>query len=249
MKKVPDPYIIFPYHPGGTVRSVREKGENFMMLKIALPTDRPDAPVNYKEALRLSGAEAVCGSGPALSPENCSGLLLPGGIDIDPAYYGQQAEPATVSDPRLDALQLEVLQRFLKAGRPVFGICRGHQLINVALGGTLIQDLPSAERHKRLPSDEDQVHLCCADPDSWIARIYGSRFSVNSSHHQGVDRPGDGLRVVLRAQDGVAEAMAHETLPVWSVQFHPERMGFAHRRNDTVDGSLLFRFFLEQCRR
>ena len=218
------------------------------MLKIALPTDRPDALANYKEALRLSGAEPVCGAGPALSPDECAGLLLPGGIDIDPMRYGQRAEPATEYDTGLDALQLEVLYRFLKAKKPVFGICRGHQLINVALGGTLIQDLPSAERHKRLPSGEDHVHFCDAEPDSWIARIYGARFAVNSSHHQGVDRPGDGLRVVLRAPDGVVEAMAHETLPVWSVQFHPERMCFSHQRKDTVDGRLLFRFFLDHCR-
>ena len=72
---------------------------------------------------------------------------------------------------------------------------------------------------------------------------------MNSSHHQGVDRPGNGLRVVLRAQDGVIEAMEHETLPVWCVQFHPERMCFKHQRDDTVDGSLLFRFFLDQCKR
>ena len=218
------------------------------MLKIALPTDRPGTLANYNEALRLSGAEPVCGAGPALSPDECGGLLLPGGIDIDPMRYGQKAEPSTEYDTSLDELQLEVLYRFLKAKKPVFGICRGHQLINVAMGGTLIQDLPSAERHKRLSSGEDHVHFCDADPDSWIARICGVRFAVNSSHHQGVDRPGNGLRVVLRAPDSVVEAMVHETLPVWSVQFHPERMCFSHRRKDTVDGSLLFRFFLDQCR-
>ena len=63
-----------------------------------------------------------------------------------------------------------------------------------------------------------------------------------------MDRPGDGLRAVLFAPDGVVEALEHKTLPVWSVQFHPERMAFAFRREDTVDGSLLFRFFLEKCR-
>ena len=167
---------------------------------------------------------------------------------MDPGLYGQEAWPETEYDTALDTLQLEVLQGFLKKGKPVFGICRGHQLINVAMGGTLIQDLPDAASHKRLPTGEDHVHFCDADPDSWIAEMYGDHFAVNSSHHQGVDRPGKGLRVVLRAQDGVVEAMQHKTLPVWSVQFHPERMGFARRREDTVDGSLLFRFFLEKCR-
>jgi putative glutamine amidotransferase len=131
--------------------------------------------------------------------------------------------------------------------KPIFGICRGHQLINVALGGSLIQHLPTAKDHEHIRLGLDRVHPCTADPDSWIAGIYGTRFAVNSSHHQGVDRPGKGLRTVLCAPDGVIEAMQHETLPVWSVQFHPERMCYAHRREDTVDGSLLFRFFLEKC--
>ena len=217
------------------------------MLKIALPTIRIiTSPNNYMEALIRSGAEPE--TGPEIHPEICDGLILPGGLDVNPALYGQTPAPETEPDFPLDTLQLEILRRFLELGKPVFGICRGHQLINVAMGGTLIQHLPTAEDHMQVSPGVDHVHFCDAEPDSQIAGIYGTRFAVNSSHHQGVDRPGNGLRVVLRAQDGVIEAMEHETLPVWSVQFHPERMCFAHRRNDTVDGSMLFRFFLEKCR-
>ena len=215
------------------------------MLRIALPTNRPDALSNYKDVLIRSGAEPVACAGP--DPENCAGLLLPGGIDLHPTLYGLEDQPGTEYDTELDTIQAEALSRFLKARKPVLGICRGHQLINVVLGGTLVLDLPTAESHIRLPSDADNVHFCTADPDSWIAGIYGPRFAVNSSHHQGVDKPGKGLRAVLYAEDGVIEAMQHETLPVWSVQFHPERMCFARRRADAVDGSLLFRFFLEKC--
>ena len=215
------------------------------MLRIAIPTNRPDAVANYKNALIHSGAEPVACAEP--DPENCAGLLLPGGIDLHPTLYGLEDQPGTEYDAELDAIQLDALHRFLKARKPVLGICRGHQLINVALGGTLILNLPSAESHNRLPSGTDNAHPCAAAPDSWIAEIYGTCFTVNSSHHQGVDRPGKGMRTVLRAQDGVIEAMQHETLPVWSVQFHPERMCFGHRREDTVDGSLIFRFFLDKC--
>lgn len=216
------------------------------MLKIALPVIR-SGPLteNYIEALVRSGAEPE--AGPDIHPENCDGLLLPGGLDVNPALYGQETAPETKLDLPLDTLQMEVLRRFLDLGKPVFGICRGHQLINVALGGTLIQHLPTAEGHQHIAPGADHVHFCTAEPDSLIAGIYGTRFAVNSSHHQGVDRPGNGLRVVLRAQDGVVEAMEHETRPIWSVQFHPERMSFAHKRTDTVDGSLLFRFFLKKC--
>ena len=216
------------------------------MLKIALPIIQIDPfTKNYIDALIRSGAEPVADS--EIHPESCDGLLLPGGPDVNPALYGQEKAPETEPDPALDTLQLEVLRCFLALGKPVFGICRGHQLINIAMGGTLIQDLPTAADHIHIAPGVDHVHMCDAEPGSLIAGLYGTRFAVNSSHHQGVDRPGSGLRVVLRSQDGVIEAMEHETLPVWSVQFHPERMCFAHRRTDTVDGSLLFRFFLEKC--
>lgn len=217
------------------------------MLKIALPTIQVDPFIrNYINALTLSGAEPETGS--VIHPENCDGLLLPGGPDVNPSLYGQDKAPETEFDSALDTLQLDVFRRFLELGKPIFGICRGHQLINVALGGTLIQHLPTAKDHEHIRPGVDHVHPCTADSCSWIAGIYGTCFAVNSSHHQGVDRPGQGLHAVLRAQDGVIEAMQHETLPVWSVQFHPERMCFAHRRADTVDGSLLFRFFLDKCR-
>ena len=217
------------------------------MLKIAVPTTRDDTHIrNYINALVLSGAEPETGT--VIHPESCDGLLLPGGPDVHPSLYGQEKAPETEFDSDLDTLQFIVLRRFLELGKPVFGICRGHQLINVALGGTLIQHLPTAGDHQQIQPGVDRVHSCTAEPDSWIAEIYGTGFAVNSSHHQGVDKPGEGLHVVLRAQDGVVEAMQHKTLPVWSVQFHPERMCFDHKRTDTVDGSPLFRFFLEKCR-
>lgn len=215
------------------------------MLKIAMPLlQEASSTKYYLEALTNCGAEPVLGTD--IHPEACDGLLLPGGVDVTPSLYGQEPIPATVPDPALDDLQLGVLRRFLELRKPIFGICRGHQLLNVALGGTLIQDLPTARDHLSLP-EGDQVHPVEAVPGSWIAGLYGTFFSVNSFHHQGVDRPGEGFRVALRAADGVIEAMEHETLPIWTVQFHPERMCFSRRREDTVDGSLLIRFFLEKC--
>ena len=218
------------------------------MLKIAIPFfPQFSSCQNYIDALARSGAEWE--AGPEIHPENCDGLLLPGGLDVDPSFYGQETGPLTEANTALDEFQLEVFYRFLELGRPVFGICRGHQLVNVALGGTLIQDLPTAVDHKQYPSGEDRIHEAEAVPDSFISRLYGACLAVNSSHHQGVARPGRGLRVVLRAPDGTVEAMEHESLPVWTVQFHPERMAFTRRRHDAVDGSLLFRFFLDQCGR
>ena len=217
------------------------------MLKIAVPTNRPQAVSNYLNALSALGA--VGEAGRHFDPDDFDGLLLPGGCDVSPARYGKPPVPEETVDDDLDGLQFDILSRFLAAGKPVFGICRGHQLLNVAFGGTLIQHLPGAESHMSRPDGSDNVHRVLAAPDSFLVPVYGPCFTVNSSHHQGIEVPGKGLRTVMQAEDGVIEAIEHESLSVWGVQWHPERMCFARRRDDTVDGSGVLRFFLEQCRR
>ena len=215
------------------------------MLKIAVPTNRPQAVVNYLDALERLGARGEPGR--SFDPSEYGGLLLPGGWDVNPARYGKERIPRETIDDDLDAVQFEVLEKFLDAGKPVFGICRGHQLLNVAFGGTLIQHLPGAENHMSLPTGADNTHPGIIAPGSFLEGIYGAECAVNSSHHQGVERPGKGFRAVMRSEDGVIEALEHASLPIWSVQWHPERMCFRHRREDTADGSLVLRFFVEQC--
>ena len=216
------------------------------MLKIAVPTNRPAAPANYLDALARLGARGETGT--RFPPEKFDGLLLPGGWDVNPSRYGKTLIPQETVDDELDSIQFAVLEDFLRAGKPVLGICRGHQLLNVAFGGTLIQDLPGAENHRSLPDGADNVHPVSLVPGSSLYRIYGSSCPVNSSHHQGVERLAKGFRITARSEDGVVEAIEHESLPVWGVQWHPERMCFAHARGDTADGSVVLRFFLEQCR-
>ena len=216
-------------------------------IRIAIPTNRPQAVVNYLNALTELGSRGEAGRN--FDPSEYDGLLLPGGCDVNPARYGKDRGPQETVDDDLDALQFEVLDRFLAAGRPVFGICRGHQLLNVAFGGTLIQHLPCAENHMSFPTGEDNTHSTHIEQGSFLYRIYGAECAVNSTHHQGVECPGKGLRAVMYSEDGVIEALEHESLPVWSVQWHPERMCFSHKRNDTADGSLVFRFFLDQCQK
>ncbi len=216
------------------------------MLKIAVPTNRPQAPLNYLNALLQLGAQGDTGR--SFSPDEYDGLLLPGGWDVNPSRYGKNLIPQETVDDDLDEIQFAVLESFLDAGKPVLGICRGHQLLNVAFGGTLIQDLPGAEYHRSLPGGADNVHPVSTVPGSFLYPFYGPSCIVNSSHHQGIDLPAKGFRVVMRSEDGVVEAIEHESLPVWGVQWHPERMCFAHQRNDTADGSAVFRFFLDRCR-
>ena len=217
-----------------------------MMLKIAVPTNTPQSVSNYLNALAGCGAQGETGR--TFDPGAYDGLLLPGGWDVNPRRYGKKSIPQETVDDELDDIQFAVLDRFLEAGKPVLGICRGHQLLNVAFGGTLIQHLPGAENHMALQDGKDNTHTVRTVQDSFLFPVYGSACTVNSSHHQGIGLPGKGLRVVMRAEDGTAEAVEHASLPVWGVQWHPERMCFAFARQDTADGSGVFRFFLEQCR-
>ena len=204
---------------------------------------------NYVNALHELGCEVTIAE-ESVDPEDFDGLLLPGGTDVDPLRYGEEIDGSKGIDKELDALQFEMLDRFVKAQKPVFGICRGEQLINVYFGGSLNQDLPSADHHRYIyERSEDNVHESSAEEDSFLGKLYGTAFRTNSSHHQAVKEAGEGLRICSYADDGVVEAFSHETLPVYGVQWHPERMCFALKREDTVDGSLVLRWFTEDiCR-
>ncbi len=222
-----------------------EKQRKTLRIGVPIPPEKPYT--NYFEALRALGAEGVVVAADT-DPSGFDGLLLPGGGDLAPERYHQENRGSKGIDEALDTLQLTAADRFIRAGVPAFGICRGHQLLNVLFGGTLIQHLETLIRHPREEnSTEDQVHAVTAVPGSWIEGLYGHVFSVNSSHHQAVDVPGDGMVMDLYAEEGVVEAMHHASLPIWSVQWHPERMSFAFRRQDTVDGEKVLRYFLEQC--
>ena len=198
---------------------------------------------NYIAALKAVGIEPVVTLDPA-EAVRCGGLLLPGGGDIDPARFGEENNGSRDIDTALDAVQLAALDGFVKAGKPVLGICRGHQVVNVYFGGGLVQDLPTAQTHMAR-GHVDSVHSVEIAAGSVLHGLYGRSAIVNSAHHQGLAALGRGLRVTALAPDGVIEAAEHESLPVLAVQFHPERMAFAHARSDTADGAGVFRWFGE----
>ncbi len=163
--------------------------------------------------------------------ERVDAVLLPGGPDVDPAYYGADRHPETreIDDAR-DSTELTLARWTYADDRPLFGICRGHQVMNVAFGGTLIQDIPS-EVETDLPHETPNTlprntirHEVEINPDSHLAAILGTaHVAVNSLHHQSVKRTAPGILITGYSPDGVIEALeAPDKRYVLSVQWHPE---------------------------
>ena len=215
------------------------------MLKL-LVSIAPGSAGNYLAALSAAGGAGTALYCPGLDT-GFDGLILAGGGDPDPALFGQRPAGSNPPDSRRDRAELTLLEAYAGAGKPVLGICRGMQLINIWAGGTLIQDLGERDLTHRW-AGADRAHPVEAAPGSALAALYGRRFWVNSAHHQGVDCLGAGLRATAWSPDGVIEGLEHETLPVFGVQFHPERMRPALGWPGAADGTELFRAFLALCR-
>jgi putative glutamine amidotransferase len=160
------------------------------------------------------------------------GLVLTGGEDVDPARYGARPHPKLGKlDAARDAVELALLAGARERGLPILAICRGIQLLNVGLGGTLYQDLPT-ERPGPVPHEDNQArHALRVDPDSLLGRTLGrTTASVNSRHHQAVRDLAPGLRVSATAEDGVIEGVepADPAAPwLLGVQWHPEDLNEA----------------------
>lgn len=170
----------------------------------------------YEDAVKNAGAEI----GDSLS----NGLILCGGGDISPSFYNEENTSAHNVDYNLDLYEFDLLKKYVALKKPVLGICRGMQIINVFFGGSLYQHI---ENHKS--NDGDIFHPI----------IYNNKeFIVNSCHHQAVKNLGDSIIPTAFSLDGTIEAIKHKILPVYGVQFHPERM---------ADGLRIFDFFVDIC--
>lgn len=208
---------------------------------------------HYVEAFRAAGAITLILAHP--DPADCEaildrvdGLVLTGGGDVDPASYAAVDEGHCVDiDPRADAAELALIAGARRRGMPTLGICRGMQILNVALGGTMRQHIVTETGpHTPEPTDFDEIKRHGHDVDvvagSRLAALYGAGpRRVNSYHHQAVDRLATGLRVAATAADGVVEGLEHDEWDAFGVQWHPEK---------TLDGSddVLFSSFVEGVR-
>ncbi len=188
----------------------------------------------------------------ALYPEILSrfdGLLLPGGGDIHPGFFFQKDQGSQKPDILLDCCQISLFLAFQKAGKPVLGICKGMQLINVALGGSLCQDLPDSCLRAHAWNHGDQIHATHILPDTFLHRLYGDSLLTNSAHHQAVSQLGNGLLPAQYGPGQVLEGLFHASYPILGVQWHPERMYPWQKKNpETGDGSQVLRYFLSLCR-
>ena len=200
---------------------------------------------NYVDAVNNLGAEATAYYLPHIDT-SYDGLILCGGNDVDPARYYEGMNGAVDIDFKRDSVEFALLEAYIKAGKPVMGICRGHQLINVFFGGSLYQDLPEADLHVS-KNGQDSVHEVTALKNSIVGKIYGEAFATNSSHHQCVKELGAGLRATAYWNGKYIEAIEHTLYPIFGVQWHPERMCFNFQREDTVCGADIIKYFIETC--
>ena len=212
-----------------------------MSITIAMPRMSTDpelttAQSKYVESLARAGAEVhwVELSDPDAAVAEaltCDGLLLPGGGDMDPAFYGQERIPAC-GEPNLlrDAAEPKLLRAFLAADKPVLGICRGIQVMNVVLGGTLYQDIGEQYshdlEHPRNDVPRDYAHSMSLVSGTMLRSIYGAdEIQVNSRHHQGIKTLAPGLKINAVAPDRLIEGFEFaDGRPLLAVQWHPESL-------------------------
>ncbi len=239
--------------------NIEKKGDEFGDMSIALSE-------TYQEALLGAGTipitmpNTVCESTIAECVARCDGVLLTGGEDIDPEIYApgtpaKQKALATLTPDggKRDLRELLLVREVFAQRKPLLAICRGHQVLNVALGGTLYLDLPtqvpSNVNHRQMENRSQIVHEVTLTPGSLLAKIMGKQsLGVNSTHHQAVAKVASSLQVVGRSTDGVVEVLekgpgeAAGPAFLLSVQFHPERLVGRHPEHRAI-----FHAFAQAC--
>jgi gamma-glutamyl-gamma-aminobutyrate hydrolase PuuD len=204
-------------------------------------------PMAYVRAVEAAGGRALivppCADGVEETLEALDGLVFSGGADVDPASYGAEAHAETNGTrPERDSAELALLEAALARDLPVLAVCRGSQVLNVALGGDLVQHLPEVvghEGHKQTPGvfSDHGVEIL---PETKLHSIVGQHAPVKSHHHQGYGRLGDGLQVSAHADDGTIEAIEDPSRRfALGVLWHPEE----------DEDAALFRALVDEARR
>lgn len=207
----------------------------------------PEEVENYIFALENAGLQPVVSTElptkEGLTLGDFSALLLPGGADVDPSFFGQENHGSRTIEKELDIAQLHLTDLFVKAKKPILGICKGCQVINISFKGTIIQDLENNVHHQAYLGQAVK-HKAVTLKDNMFYELFGGdEILINSSHHQAIDALGQGLKVCQYSDDHVIEAIQHESLPILGVQWHPERMSYSKHIAGEADGTLIFAYF------
>lgn len=209
-----------------------------MKPRILISRSENSAAELYSAALYGVGCVADSVYAPPPSSEGYDGLLLAGGGDIDPSLYGEEDRGSRSVDRARDDAEMRLCESFARGGKPILGICRGHQVLNVYFGGSLFQHI-----HRHSDPDGAVFHSAKTEKGSVMRALFGEAPCVNSFHHQSVKRLGNGLRVTQSSDDGTVEALEHGELPIIGVQWHPERMCLDQMRSEAVDSLPLFEYY------
>jgi len=239
--------------------NIEKKGDEFGDLSISLSE-------TYQQALMGTGAipmplpATVSRQLITECVRRCDGVVLTGGEDVDPRLYAKQLPPqlrrtvkVTPDGGERDLRELMLIDEVFRQRKPLLAICRGHQILNVALGGTLVPDIrsqmPAAINHRRPDQRSQIVHKVRLTEQGVLAKITGRQsLGVNSTHHQAVGRVAAPLQVIARSDDGVVESMQLKPNParmlpfLLSVQFHPERLA-----NRYAEHRAIFVAFTQAC--
>lgn len=198
------------------------------LLVFAKADDTCERYLYAAEYMGFEPAKAYAGS----DPGDFAGVMIIGGADIDPAFYGEDNTDSRGVDRDHDIACFAMIRRSVELGVPVLGICRGLQLINVFFGGSLFQNIPN---HLM----EGGMHEVFGLRENSLRYGFPERMLTNSRHHQAVKKLGSGLVVSARADDGTVEAIEHASGKVLAVQWHPERM-LGNMPGEGEDGSIVF---------
>lgn len=217
--------------------------------------DVGERSAGYMDKLRKHGAEVTLFKFVDDEKEAASiaagydGLLLPGGVDVSPARYGMPLKSCCGEvDEMRDEVELLLGAAFLAARKPILGICRGCQVINILFGGGVYQDIKTEQGSELPHMDMDNrlsgTHTVSVCEGSFLHSLIGGELFVNSTHHQAIDAPAPGLTAVATAPDGIIEAVESENGAILGVQWHPELLADKCEKNDR-----LFSAFVDECLR